>query len=611
MLVLAVLTLAEGVLAGQALVTGTVFGPSAFSAIFTLILNVVACPVVIYAMAYGERYRDTYHLPTLDALTVLFVVGMQGVLLSPTPLVFLLFWEMMSVASFFLVLADGRDESIHAALFYLIMTQLGAAAIMAGFAVLSGGVFLASFDQMVFLSQSLPAWSLLLAFVLLFFGFGSKAGLWPFHVWLPLAHPQAPSHVSALMSGVMLKMALYGFLLSISLFPAIPAAWGTASIVVGMVTAVYGVLYAVVDRDIKRTLAYSSMENMGLLFVMLGVAMRAQALGHTGLFTAAFVALIVHATAHALFKAGLFMGAGTIIATVHDRSLEQMGGLAKRMPRFSFTMLLLSLAAAALPPFGAFAAEWLLLQEVVTALPTLPRVEQGILVAVLAGVAFVGGLAVFAMVKFFGITFLGQPRSAHAEAATEPPAGLSLPVMLMAVLTIGFGLATPFFVRVLAGLAGEMHAVNGQLLAGNGRWSPLLFTVCGAGVLLVVYGARRVLSRPGYERAYHAWDCGQPMTAGMEYTAIAFSAPIRFFFRTLIRRTKVVTVNPVVATNPWIVTRTFAMDIRRIWYDWLYVPVIRGALFASTWVRRLQNGVIQFYIALIALALAVTIALAL
>lgn len=611
MIVLALTALGEAFFAAQALIQGAVFGPTTFSAVFALILNVVACPVALYAVAYGERYRDTYHLPSLDVLTIVFVVGMQGVVLSPTPLVFLLFWEAMSVASFFLVMADGREESQRAALFYLIMTQLGAGALMAGFALLSGGNINASLNQIAGLALVVPERRLLLAFILLFFGFGSKAGLWPFHVWLPLAHPQAPSHVSALMSGVMLKMALYGFLVSLSLFPSMPAAWGTVVIVIGMVTAVYGVLYAVVDRDMKRTLAYSSMENMGLMFVMLGVAIRAQAIDRIELLTAAFSAVMVHAAAHALFKAGLFMGAGTVIATLHDRSLEKMGGLAKRMPRFSMAMLVLSLGAAALPPSGAFAAEWLLMQQIVSALPTLPRVEQGILIAVLAGVAFVGGLAVFAMVKFFGIAFLGQPRSTHAAEATEPPVGLSWPVWLAAAATIGFGLFVPSMLRLLAGVAGRAHAQNGLMISGNGSWSPLFFASVGLAVVLAVYGVRRLLSTPAHERSYHAWDCGQPITAGMEYTAIAFSAPIRFFFRTLLRRTKIVTVEPLVATNPWIARRTFSMEIRRIWYDWLYVPVIKSALFASTWVRRLQNGVIQFYIALIALALVVTVAVAL
>lgn len=610
MCVLAVAAAAGAWSAGRALVGGAAFGPSAVSPVFFLILNVVACVVAAFAVSYGDRYRDTYDLRSLGALTAAFVLGMQGVVLAPTPFLFLLCWELMSVASFFLVMADGKDESIGAALFYLVMTQLGAGALMAGFSLLSAGDVFAAFSQVGAAARGLPGETQLLAFVLLFFAFGSKAGLWPFHVWLPAAHPQAPSHVSALMSGVMLKMALYGFLLSLPLFPALSPAWGTAVIAVGMVTAVYGVLYAVVDRDIKRTLAYSSMENLGLLFVMVGVGMRAQAAGSAALAGGAYAAVLVHAAAHALFKSGLFMGAGTVIAAVHDRSLEKMGGLAKRMPRFSAAMLVLALSAAALPPSGAFAAEWLLLQHIVSSLAAAAPIEQGILVAVLAGVALVGGLAVFAMVKLFGIAFLAQPRSDHAAHAGEPAAGLSWPVIAAAALTLVLGIGAPAAVRLFAAGA-RVPASGGALTGGTATLMPLLAAACGAVLLAVLFFLRRLLSNAANERSYHTWDCGQPVTPGMEYTATAFSGPIRFFFRTLLRRDKTVTAAPVVATNPWIAVRTFTLDIRRVWYDWLYAPVIAAALFVSTWVRRLQNGVIQFYIALIALALAATMLAAL
>lgn len=603
---------AAGVISAvHALSQHTPFGVSAFSPIFFLILNVVTCLVAAYAIAYGERYRETYDLRSLDALTALFVLGMQGVLLAPTPLTFLLFWEVMSVASFFLVMADGAEESIHAALFYLIMTQLGAGALMAGFAILSGGSLSLTFPQIAMTARSVPPQSLTLAFVLLFFGFGSKAGLWPFHVWLPIAHPQAPSHVSALMSGVMLKMALYGFLLSLTLFPALPGSWGVVVIVIGLVTAIYGALYAVVDRDMKRTLAYSSMENLGLMFLMVGIGMRALALGNTALLVTALSAVVLHAAAHALFKAGLFMGAGTVVAVVHDRSLEKMGGLAKRMPRFSAAMLVLSLAAAALPPSGAFAAEWLLLQHLVSSLSGLSRADQVLFVTILAGVAFVSGLAMFAMVKLFGIAFLAQPRSEHAAHATEPSAGLSWPVMVAAFFTVVLGIGAPVFLRLARMTTDKPSLVTGYLTAGTTSLSPFLLGACGAVLLVAAYALRRLLSQPSHERTFHAWDCGQPITAAMEYTATAFSGPIRFFFRMLLRRDKSVSAKPVVDTNPWIVTRTFSLEIWRVWYEWLYVPVIRAALFASTWVRRLQNGVIQFYIALIVLALAVTVAIAL
>ncbi|HJV33114.1 MAG TPA: proton-conducting transporter membrane subunit [Patescibacteria group bacterium] len=581
----------------------------ALTAVFFAILNAVACAVSLYAIAYVDRYADVYDVRRLDALTAVFILGMQGVLLAATPLGFLAFWEIMSIGSFFLVMADKQPASLRAALFYLIMTHLGAGAILAGFMLLSGGAPAMGFAGIAAHAQALPSAALSLAFVLMLFGFGSKAGLWPFHVWLPEAHPQAPSHISALMSGVMLKMALYGFLrMLLTVFPPIPAGWTLPIIALGLLSAIFGALYAIVERDIKRLLAYSSIENLGLMFTMVGASLFARAVGQAALANAALAAAVLHAAAHAIFKSGLFMGAGAIVHQLHTRDLESMGGLAKRMPKFSGAMLVLALGAAALPPSAAFMSEWLLLQNVLGAVGSASPFAQGVLIVILSGAAFVGGLAVFAMVKMFGIAFLAQPRGERAARAHEPSLGLAIPVFSMAALTLAVGLGAPYLLKTI----GFRSATDGvRLVSGGGALYPLALALVFAAVAAAAVLARRRFSDAKLERSYHTWDCGQPIDATMEYTATAFSAPMRFFFRPLLRTRKEVKAVPVVGTNPWIARHESVLEVRQIWYELIYAPIARAALFLSTQARRLHSGVIQFYIALIVAALVATLAIAL
>ncbi|MCX6714848.1 MAG: proton-conducting transporter membrane subunit [Candidatus Uhrbacteria bacterium] len=592
---------------------GTPFVLSVLSALFFFLLNTVACLASVYAMKYVEQYTEVYNVRVLDGLMAIFVLGMQGVLLAGTPFGFLVFWEIMSLSSFFLVMADKEAASVRAALFYLIMTHLGAGAILAGFMILSNGSLLESFTRLAILAQHLPPSTLFGVFLLFLFGFGSKAGLVPFHVWLPEAHPQAPSHISALMSGVMLKMALYGFL--VMTFTVLPIGSSTAALIVialGLLSAVYGVIYAVIERDVKRVLAFSSIENMGIIFTMLGVAMLTQSQGMSAFSHVALGAALLFAIAHAFFKSGLFMGAGVMVHAAHSRSLEVMGGLSKRMPAFSGAMLILALAAAALPPFSAFMAEWTFVQNLVANLSTMSPFIQGVLVLVLVTMALVGGLALFAMIKLFGIGFLAEPRSEHVAHAKAPGKLIAIPIYLLAACSVLVGLLAPAILRTIGyGDLTVNYDLHTNIVLGGGSMNPGKLLALLVATFFLVLLLRRVLSNVKHEREYHTWDCGQPITPGMEFTATAFSASIRFFFRVITRTKKNVITTPIIASNPWIASRTFSLELRQIWYDDLYVPIQNACLWTSTQVRKLQNGVIQFYIALIFIALVVTLAIAL
>ncbi len=566
------------------------------SAVFLLLVNGVACPVALYGLTYFEHEADHLHLPVTNFLTALFVGGMQGVLLSSHALGFILFWEVMSMASFFLVMAHKKQSSLYAALFYLIMTHLGAGALIAGFFLSSGGELLMPFEAMrqsleIAIPAGLVGVPTLLIFVLFFFGFGSKAGLVPFHAWLPEAHPEAPSPISALMSGAMLKVAIYGLLrILITVLPAPTLSWALILIVFGLLSALYGVLYAIIHRDLKRILAFSSIENIGLITLMIGAMVFSNTMGWEELGALFLGLALFHCLAHAVFKAGLFMGAGAILHEVHTGNIEKMGGLAQRMPKLALAMLLLGLGAAGLPPLGAFTSEWLFIHQLMNGIGTGVPLAQGIFVIMLAAVALVAGLAIFAMTRLFGIVFLAAPRSEESGDAKEPSVGLHLPVLLMALLTIGIGFLAPLLFKQTLPLVPMM----------------VLMLIVG----LVVFAARRLTSVVAFERKYNTWDCGQPITADMEYTGTAFAAPIRFFFRSLLGVRKKVKFSPVTSSNPWIKKYSLAMDMRSIFWDFLYVPVKTTVLFVSFQVRKIQNGSLRFYIGLILAALMVTFILA-
>ena len=595
---------------------GLQFGLNTVSGIFFGLLSFITTVVGVYSTAYLKNYAQVYNIKIVQFLVAIFVLGMQGVLLSNNAFGFMFFWEVMSLASFFLVMTERTHESIAAAFQYFVMTHLGGMALFGGFMLLGGGVFAAPVVNIFVNAGAVSHGTYVSAALLFLFGFGSKAGLVPFHVWLPEAYPQAPSSVSALMSGLTPKMAVYGFIVTVGL-AELPHWFALTVILFGALSAVYGVLYSIVEKDLKRALAYSSIENMGIIFMMLGTHLY---FGHDTetawlISNLALLLAVFHAINHALFKSGLFMAAGTIISQVHSKSMEQMGGLAKRMPLFSFAMLLLVLAAAALPPFGTFFSEWGFAHALVNGLASnaadLTVMARGLLIFLLAVCSFVGGLAIFAMVKLFAIPMLGAPRSEHAEQSYRPAKRMTFAVGILALGVVATGI---FAHKIMNGLVGNpaYEVVYGENVAHAPTSSVNLFLFCVI-ILLVVFTAYHFMSAKNVERIriYKTWDCGQPITAGMEYTATAFSAPIRFFFRALLRTHKEVVAMPITATNPWILRRTFMLDVSSVWYEKIYRPIAAMFALSNVWARKIQSGRIQFYLLLIFVALVVTLIVAL
>lgn len=586
------------------------FVVDSLSSIFFFLISGITSVCAVFALAYVEEEKHLYHVPSLNAFTMLFVLGMQLVVLATTVIGFMASWEIMSVASFFLVLADRKCASVKAAFLYLGMAQLGAFAILGGFLLTSSGVT----DPSLALApaQDLAQWQVVVAFALFLFGFGSKAGLVPFHVWLPEAHPQAPSHISALLSAVMLKVAVYGFLRAVFMIlplSSMAPAFGIVVVIFGLLSAVSGAFFSALKTDIKRVLAYSSIENLGLIFVMIGFCMITQQL--PDIQKLVMVALLLHIINHAFFKSGLFLSVGVIAMQTHTRNIESLGGLARRMPLFTFVFCILALAGSALPPLGTFFGEWLFLQSTLSSLVHATPIVAGLGVLILCFTVLISAIGAFSMIRLFAMSSLGLPRSKAAEHTHEPRRLLLVPITILGLMTVVMSIVTPSIAAIINPSSVAAAALSTSALTlPIASISPWIILILVLVVAFVVFVAQKYLTRSPALRHYQTWDCGQPIDATMEYTATGFAAPLRLFFGFLIRSQKHLVATPVLASNPWIKARTCAVVFHSRSASW-YRHGKGMLLRISALVRRVQSGILQLYLLIIFLTLLTALLIAL
>jgi len=585
------------------------------SAIFLTLVNLISIAVGIYSLRYLEIYKNTYSPLLTQFLMILFVFGMQCVLLANNAFSFMVFWELMSISSFFLVLSDKTKESFNAAFLYFIMTHLGALSILGGFLILGGGSLNFNLVDIASASSHLSPILLTTSFCLFLFGFGSKAGLVPFHVWLPEAHPQAPSNISALMSGLMLKIAVYGFLLVILNFVNVPVWISIVVIALGLISGLTGALYAAIETDMKRVFAYSSIENMGIIFTILGLALFTSSYrGSVSLvvFTLPLIVFAIwHAINHAFFKTALFLSSGVIIGRLHSRSLEIMGGIAKALPLFSAAFLVAILGALPLPPFGTFFGEWGFIKTIITLLGTIgDRSVIALLIAIISLLGLIGGLAVFAMIKTFAISMLGRPRQNHHELKPERGDNLMVyPIMALAGMVVVLGI----FAKSLINF-GKYYLGNINLTVPTLMFSDISSVYLFGAIIvfiLLAYGFNWLLARRQPDRIYHTWDCGQPIDASMEYTATAFAAPIRFFFSNLAHRNRAITSEPIVPGNVWIRQYKHQILFNSVLKEKVYNPIAAVMVFCSDKIKAIQNGRIQYYLLVLLCTLIIVLIFAL
>jgi len=514
------------------------------SGFFFFIVGFVTCTAACYGPTYiREHIGGPHPIGTLTLFTGLFVCGMLLVLLAADAFSFMIAWEIMSVASYFLVAYQhDKAENRSAAFLYLLMAVVGGAFILLAYGVLAGFSDSFSFASMA-TAQLSPTWATI-AFLLAFIGFGMKAGIVPLHVWLPQAHPVAPSHISALMSGVMLKVAIYGFIRFVyDLLGVMHWQWGVLVLLIGAASAVLGVLYALMQHDLKRLLAYHSVENIGIIYIGLGISMIFHATDHMEVAALALIAALYHCLNHALFKSLLFFGAGAVLQQSHQHDMEKMGGLIKKMPVTAVCFLVGCISISALPPFNGFVSEWLTYQAALQG----PILRSGILGAMLpvasAMLALTGALATACFVKVYGVVFLGLPRSSQAAEAQEASFGMQFAQVILALCCLIFGIFPTWTVSAINVIAENLVGTGLSKAAGDGwLWlTPIGKQTASYGALailfgllaswLIVYFFLHPLRRDNRVRIGPAWDCGfGPLTPRMQYTASSFAMPIRRIF---------------------------------------------------------------------------------
>jgi formate hydrogenlyase subunit 3/multisubunit Na+/H+ antiporter MnhD subunit len=571
------------------------------SAVFALLLGFVSVGISIYAAGYFRQGQGT--APGVISLEYhVFLASMLLVLLADDAYAFMVAWETMALSSFLLVTTDHRHAAIRSAGFlYLLIAHVGAIAILLSFGVMTSGSGDYTFAGMR--GQELSPFWASAAFLLALAGFGAKAGLVPLHVWLPEAHPAAPSPVSALMSGVMLKTAIYGLLrVSFDLLHSTLWWWGVVALAVGLATALFGVLYSTVQSDMKRLLAYSSIENIGLIAIGIGLTLLFHSYRMEALAALAMTAVLYHCLAHAGFKSLLFLCTGSVLHATKERSLGKLGGLIHRMPWVAWLALAGVIASAGLPPLSGFVSEWMLLQAFLFS-PGLPHPWLNMVVPVAAAlVVFIAALAGFAMVKFYGIIFLGQMREPALKDAHDAGPWEKLGLAWLALITLLLGiLPSTVILRIDAatrqmlgtGLADKLHEHGWWMLAPisaeQASYEPLIF--------LVTITATLLLGRWLVRRLYHgrvrrtaAWDCGYFFQGPRaQDTAEGFSQPIRRIFEPMFRMER----HFPTARDP---EPYYSVKVEDHFWHWLYLPVARLANAIAGLVTTVQGGRIAIYL---------------
>lgn len=582
---------------------------------FLVVIGLLSLFVSLYSTGYVRGFLGKRSVTRLVVFYCIFIAGMFMVVLSDDALIFLISWEVMAAASYFLVMyEDERAVNRRAAFLYIVVAHVGAIAILLSFGIMAGlakgfhGFGGYTFDAMRSTEFS-GGWATA-AFLLAFFGFAAKAGVIPLHVWLPEAHPVAPSNVSALMSGVMLKTAIYGIVrVTFDLIGTFPWWWGVLVLVFGLVSSVLGVLYALMQHDLKRLLAYHSVENIGIILIGIGLAIIFASFGLQMLAALALVAGLYHTLNHAVFKGLLFMGAGAVLHATNERDMEEMGGLIHVMPWTAVLFLVGCVSISALPPFNGFVSEWLTFQ----AFLLTPSLETPLLRLIIplgaALLALTSALAAACFVKVFGVTFLGHWRGRHSiqqvhEVNWPMRAGMSL----AAVTCLALGIFPTFVIRWMDVVPGQLLGATLASSAAGAGWmwltpvSPERASYSGPIVFLVILAvcviAYLVLhARSTAIHRSHIWDCGfEKLTPRMQYNATSFAMPIRRIFGFFFNIREQVKVPPTASGRFFPSRPSYSLRVRDRFWGWIYSPAIAISFWLSRRVGRLQQGRIHIYL---------------
>lgn len=572
---------------------------------FLLVLGLLAVPVALYSAGYFAHAIPKTRTAAVGGAFNAMLGGIEVVFVANGVIAFLCGWEVMTLATAALVATEHESAaSRRAAYLFLVMSHVGTGCLMAAFLILASAAGSLSFPAM--LSGDVVSGSMRHGlFALFFVGFGVKAGLIPFHVWLPEAHPAAPSSVSAFMSAVLITAGIYGLFRVCAFGLGTPEVyWALVFMSVGTLSAILGVLYALTQTDIKRLLAYSTIENSGIIVLGLGAAMMALAHGHSTVATVAVAASLMHVLNHAIFKGLLFLGAGSVVMATGTRNIEQFGGLMRRMPWTGRYFLVGALAISGLPLLNGFPSEWLTFQALLlgfTSTPGLIRLNFPLAAALLA---LTSALAAACFVRAFGLTFLALPRSAAASEARESSALMVIPSGFLATLCVVLGLFPGVVLRALEGVAASLPGLQSptaMVWAGLGMSSALtsfdhvmpamLGLALLAGWIVSAALTRRVVS----VREAPTWGCGGELTPRTEYTATAFSKPLLMIFEAVYRPTR--QVDAVAEVSQYFVHEVrYREQIEPTFERYLYGPLVRGVVRTATGMKVLQAGSLHAYL---------------
>lgn len=594
------------------------FHYDALAGFFNLTLAILAGAVSIYSFSYLKEFEGRRNIGLFGFLFHLLLLSLTVAFTAANAVLFLIAWEVMALAAYGLVTFYHEDqETRRAGLLYIVMAHVDTGCLLLGFALLiqvSGSADFASFrTAAAHLSDSQQA----LAFVLFFLGFGIKAGVIPFHIWLPAAHPVAPSNISSLLSGIVLKAGIYGMArIFFDALGVLPSWAGLLVLIVGVASAVLGVLYALMEHDLKRLLAYHSIENIGIILIGLGAALAFRVAGHPLLAGVALIAAMFHTLNHAIFKCLLFLGAGSVLHATGTRNMEKMGGLIRPMPATAFCFLVGAVAISGLPPLNGFVSEWLTYQSLLAGFGATGGLTRILFPLAGSMLALTGALAAACFVKAFAITFLALPRVAETRHVNESPRSMVVGMGGLTVACLALGLGATSFLRVFDAMTEQLLgqrvgtnlvSVHGLVLSqGMPHGGTVSTAAIGIGLLLLLIpaallvsiGARRFVTRYG-----PAWDCGLPgLSEENEYTATAFSKALRMIFAVLYKPRR--EIQAVFDVSPYFPKEIrFESEIEPTFEKRLYVPLKDLLLWFSTKMRAIQAGSIHAYLAYIFITL--------
>ena len=584
----------------------------AWSSAFLLLTGVAGVIISIYAMDYARGYLG-HRIRLLSGLWNLFLLSIVAVLISGDAFTFIVSWEIMALVSFLLVNHEaGKKKTVSAAYQYMVMTHIGTAAIMVAFYLIGSHSLSFSFGDMA--NNNLNGFMKDVAFLCAFLGFALKSGLMPLHIWLPNAHPAAPSHVSALMSGVMLKVALYGFGRFAFQFIGMDVFWhGLIVMVIGLISAFLGVLYATMEVDMKRILAYSSVENMGIIFSAFGCGMVLYAMQLHSICVIAFTAALVHAVSHSLMKGLLFMSAGSVMHATGSKNIELMGGLIKKMPYTALFTLIGSMSLSSLPFTSGLVGEWLTLQSFITLAQQAGNPELRLLVIfafVMLGLT--GATALGCFVRMYGTAFLGRARSNIVDKAHEMPVFMLVGMGLEAVLIVAIGVMPDILVNIMQQIFSGFAVVSmgtplGIIWGGSGHYaiySPgIIFAVF---VLMGLFMVAALYRSGTFVRKNVTWNCGTVPTSRQQYSATGFSKPLRRAFEDILTPKRRLTY--LRKEHAYFGRKLrYDLEIPDLFNDKLYKPIQQLMINYSSAFHRVQEGSVSIYIGYTMIAMIVVL----